>query len=80
MPDGGYCRCVVDVCVLIRESVIEQPAQSVVSIFIVIVIEIIPAHLVDNEPDNEFRPLYLCAGSCCHQQSGYEEKQFFHFR
>ena len=62
MSDCCYCRNVVEHYVFAVEAVIHQPLESVFPETVVIAVEIVPAHLVDNYAYNQFRTFLTVGG------------------
>lgn len=74
--DGGH---VVDHVVFTGVSFGEQAFEASFAEFIVIEVEIVPAHLVDDESDDEFGSLDLCLEVECDGAGGDEDEEFvFH--
>ena len=62
VANGSNCRHVVDHSVLEAEPLIDEFAESALAILVIIIIEVVPAHLVHHETYHKLRPLNL--GHC----------------
>ena len=71
MSHGGYGGHVVDHLVLARESLAEQTLQTAVTILVLIIIEIVPTHLVDDDSDYKTRTFHLCP--CCKSHEAHKD-------
>ena len=62
VTDGGHGRHVVDHGVLEAEALIDETAESSFAILVIIIVEVVPAHLVHHKTYHKFGPLNL--GHC----------------
>ena len=73
-----YSRHVVEHLVVARESLVDEALHSALAELVVIVVEIVPTHLVDNDAYHQLRALYLCACHNGHAAQEYRKYQFLH--
>ena len=62
MPYGCHGRHIVDERILKTVAFVNEAAQSIGTILVVVVIEVVPAHLVYHQSDDKLRSLDLCHG------------------
>ena len=64
--DGGH---VVDHAVLAGVAFVDEAFQSAIDKVLIVIVEVVPAHLVDDESDDELRALYFltCPDGCRHE-------------
>ena len=73
-----YGRHIVEHLVVARESLVDETLHSALAELVVIVVEIVPTHLVDNDAYHQLRALHLCACHDGYAAQEYRKYQFLH--
>ena len=69
VADGGDGGHVVDHAVLAGVAFVDEAFQSAVDKVLIVIVEVVPTHLVDDKSDDELRALYFltCPDGCRHE-------------
>ena len=81
VTDARHRRNVVDHRVFARITLVDEALEATLDEILVIIIEVVPSHLIDNQSDHEFRTLNFlaCPRSGRHEQQRQKNKCFlFH--
>ncbi len=65
MPDCGDCWHIIDKSVLTAKAFLQRPLETIRLIAFVVAVQVIPAHLINHNPDYQLRTwqkrrLFLC--------------------